>query len=269
MLRTVERLAQAIVTHRWDDAMRRDAGGDADAMRAYRGKWEGPGFVCFSPDTHTPTLIFFMAAAARARWKAQCVTQKEQQRSQDFAPPDALPDGTISIFTDGSAQTTRPDQPPLPAGYGAAAVHKGVGHEHTNGVEIFTISGQINARDPGVVLTKNANISNNVAELLAFTKGLRWARTHPSAAGRAIVMRYDSKYAALVSAGTWKAKKNRVLALQAQREWKLTAIAKRGQLWMRHVKGHSGHVWNDRADALADAGRFGADRWEAPPEVVD
>ena len=33
--------------------------------------------------------------------------------------------------------------------------------------------------------------------------------------------------------------------------------AKGGQLWMRHVKGHSGDRWNDRADALADRGRRG------------
>ena len=45
----------------------------------------------------------------------------------------------------------------------------------------------------------------------------------------------------------------------AQEEWKLTWEAKRGQLWIRHVKGHSDHEWNDMADAgsptTADAGK--------------
>ena len=59
--------------------------------------------------------------------------------------------------------------------------------------------------------------------------------------------------------GVWKgkSKKNRAIVLVAQEEWKLTWEAKRGQLWIRHVKGHSDHEWNDMADALADDGRRG------------
>ena len=62
-----------------------------------------------------------------------------------------------------------------------------------------------------------------------------------------------------MSSGVWKgkSKKNRAIVLVAQEEWKLTWEAKRGQLWIRHVKGHSDHEWNDMADALADDGRRG------------
>ena len=97
---------------------------------------------------------------------------------------------------------------------------------------------------------------NNVAELSAYIHALRWART---TGGRPVCLRHDSKYAALVSSGVWKgkSKKNRALVLVAQEEWKLTWKAKRGRLWIRHVKGHSDHEWNDMADALADDGRRG------------
>ena len=46
--------------------------------------------------------------------------------------------------------------------------------------------------------------------------------------------------------------------------------ALKGKLWLKHVKGHSSHKWNDRADALADEGRLGTLRTaEAEPECVD
>ena len=66
-----------------------------------------------------------------------------------------------------------------------------------------------------------------------------------------------SKYAALISAGVYKAKKNKSLVSFARDEWKLTHAAKRGKLWMRHVKGHDGNEWNERADSLANRGRGG------------
>ena len=92
---------------------------------------------------------------------------------------------------------------------------------------------------------------------------LRWARTAPEAADRPIILRYDSKYAALISAGVYKAKKNKSLVSFARDEWKLTYAAKRGKLWMRHVKGHDGNEWNERADSLANRGRGGR-RYQGP-----
>ena len=55
-------------------------------------------------------------------------------------------------------------------------------------------------------------------------------------------MRYDSKYAALITVGVYKAKKNKKLVATAQAEWKFTYKAKpdkllTDKLWMRHVKG--------------------------------
>ena len=98
-----------------------------------------------------------------------------------------------------------------------------------------------------------------------FIHALRWARS-PAAAARPIVMRYDSKYAALITTGVYKAKKNKRLVATAQAEWKLTHTAKQGKLWMRHVKGHSGHEHNDEADRLAAAG-CGGDWYYGPPRA--
>ena len=53
-------------------------------------------------------------------------------------------------------------------------------------------------------------------------------------------------------------------AAVARDEWKQTRSALKGKLWLKHVKGHSDHEWNDRADALANLGRSGAQKVGAP-----
>ena len=61
----------------------------------------------------------------------------------------------------------------------------------------------------------------------------------------------------MVTTNVWRARKNKELALVAREEWRLAREALKGKLWLKHVKGHSDHVWNDRADELADEGRSG------------
>jgi ribonuclease HI len=98
------------------------------------------------------------------------------------------------------------------------------------------------------------NTTNNLAELVAFTHGLRWARhTHHGS----VLMRYDSTfYAANIAAGLWKPKKHQAAAARAIKLW-ADVRRQRPNLWLKHVKGHSNHRWNNRADRLADAGRAG------------
>ena len=69
--------------------------------------------------------------------------------------------------------------------------------------------------------------TNNVSELVAFIHALRYARTAPEARDKSICLRHDSKYAALVSCGVYKGKKNKALVAIARDEWKLTAAAHR------------------------------------------
>ena len=90
-----------------------------------------------------------------------------------------------------------------------------------------------------------------------------WARS-PAVADKPILLRYDSKYGALITVGVYKAKKNKKLVKTAQDEWKLTHAAKAGKLWMRHVKGHSEHPWNEEADRLAKAGCGGQRHYGTP-----
>ena len=72
----------------------------------------------------------------------------------------------------------------------------------------------------------------------------------------------------MITTNVWRAKKHKALAAVARAEWQRARVALKGKLWLRHVKGHSGHKWNDRADKLADEGRCGVVRI-ASPRTVD
>lgn len=144
------------------------------------------------------------------------------RRQRSYRQPDA-----ISIFTDGSALYDKNVKDWVEAGFGWAAIEGGDGPEQKGGKVIYEHCGPIKLGELGTKL-----LSNNVAEVHAFLHALRWARS-PAVVQRPICLRHDSVYAALVSCGVYKARKNKALVLHAQEEWKLTMKAKTGKLWIR------------------------------------
>ncbi len=249
LYQSAQRLVQRIIEARW--AAARAAGPKAEL--AFRGKWVAPGFIALRGANQSVQLLFYMRSATQARWAGAREDRTANTREQEFAPPRELPNDCVSVFTDGSAIYDKNLKAWIAAGYGLAAVSGGDGPEHSGGQVEFQQCGPVRFGDDGAT-----QLTNNVSEIQAYIHALRWARTG-GGAGRPVCLRHDSKYAALVSSGVWKgkSKKNRAIVLVAQEEWKLTWEAKRGQLWIRHVKGHSDHEWNDMADALADDGRRG------------
>jgi ribonuclease HI len=89
--------------------------------------------------------------------------------------------------------------------------------------------------------------SNNTAELTAFAEALRWALTEGS--GGKIIIKTDSQYAGNQATGAWKAKANRELVAHVQSLG--NEVSELRELSWEHVKAHSGHRWNERADHLA------------------
>jgi ribonuclease HI len=107
--------------------------------------------------------------------------------------------------------------------------------------------------------------------MIGFIHALRYAR-EPARASRPVLVRFDSKYAALCGSGVWKGKKNKKLVATARAEWKATADLKRRNgvgFWLKHVKGHSGQKWNDAADSLATRGLAGERHRVYLPREVD
>ena len=137
------------------------------------------------------------------------------------------PDGGIlpatEVYTDGSAKEGK-------AGYGFTVVHDGVEIDYGSGPV------EVGAR------------TNNVGEMLGIQRAVEWAVRE----GVSVTIRYDSKYAANHARGRCRVRRNaaEVAALRG------AVRAARGvvSLGWKHVKGHSGDKWNDRADELADLG---------------
>ena len=56
-------------------------------------------------------------------------------------------------------------------------------------------------------------------------------------------------YALRITDGSWKAKENKLLAKKAQEIWKESEQLV--EIKLAHIKAHTGHRWNERADHLA------------------
>ena len=248
LLQKIETVTERLASDRWHAAcsVRRSDGGRS--MTAFRKRWQAPGIAAIRDDGGVK-VVLFMSEANRLNWLSGT------RRAQQNAPPDPLPDGTISIYTDGSAIPRKLGHPPPPAGYGLKAVTGGAGPEHADGRELYEECGQINARSsehPHVLTT-----TSNLAELVAFTRAVDWAHANRLAHGKPVCIRYDSMYAAHIATGIWKAKKHKPMAHAARQAWARLKRSKEGRAWMKHVRGHTGNRWNERADRLADQGRGG------------
>ena len=130
-------------------------------------------------------------------------------------------DSPISIYTDGACSGN-----PGPAGSGVVVVQNDIiVHEISQSLGIGT---------------------NNIAELTAIKLALEFLKDHHSTS---ITIYTDSTYSIGILTKNWKAKANVELVGSIRQ---LMKPFKR--LKLTHVKGHSGHPGNERADLLAVKG---------------
>jgi ribonuclease HI len=134
-----------------------------------------------------------------------------------------------------------------PAGWGVVVI--------TGSNDLGRGNGEISHESYGKVITNpndskfiGAEVgSNNTAELTAFAQALRWALSEGG--DSEIVIKTDSQYAGNQATGSWKAKANQALVAHVQALW--NEVSELRKLSWSHVKAHSGHRWNERADHLA------------------
>ena len=98
--------------------------------------------------------------------------------------------------------------------------------------------------------------TQNLADLVAFTRALQWARNYGIAQRRPVLVRYDSEYAARIATGAWKARKHKAMAEEAQRAWAALKRANGGRVWMKHAP--SQEAGSGVARRLAERDKAGA-----------
>ena len=128
---------------------------------------------------------------------------------------------------------------------------------------MFTMGGPITSATPGV----RSTATDNLALLVAIARALTWAAEHPAAnpiqpmgsAPRAICIRYESEYAAMIASGGWKAKKHKGVAEVAGRAWKRLKAQRGERLYLAHApRAHPRDgLWMAEAAGLAKAGKCG------------
>lgn len=171
----------------------------------------------------------FGAAGTRTRDQAAAAAADARRRI------DALPRGTIVVYTDGACRGN-----PGPAGSGAVI-------ELANGGRIAA------SRALG-------EATNNIAELTAIALALELLDQAGIEPGAPAVLFTDSKYADGVLCRGWKAKANTSLVAGIKK-----ALAGRPGVEIHWLAGHVGIEGNERADELANRGVAGITETETTP----
>ncbi|CAK0836482.1 unnamed protein product [Prorocentrum cordatum] len=206
-------------------------------------------------------------ALARRRAGSCPLLEPAAPRTGQERPPE------LALYTDGACKGNRNvATQSCAAGWGVAVVEPGQKGDGGEGqaddrciVELYApvVLDDASERFLGAEVG-----SNNTGELSAVCEALLWLRDHEHT-GRPAVIFYDSKYAAMITMGVFNAQKNRLLAKVAVDL--LKQVEKRRDIRLVHVKGHSGHRWNEAADRLANLGAAGhrclSGRWAPSAEA--
>jgi ribonuclease HI len=151
------------------------------------------------------------------------------------------------IYVDGSCIGNQNVGAETPAGWGVVVI--------TGSNDLGRGNGKVHHEFSGSVITDVSDSdyfgaevgSNNTAELTAFAEALRWLLKEGG--NDSAIIKTDSQYAGNQAVGAWKAKANRELVGHVQSLW--NEVSELRELSWEHVRAHSGHRWNERADHLA------------------
>ena len=164
----------------------------------------------------------------------------------------------LALYTDGSCRDNNNNKVSTqPAGWGIAVVEGKVDENRKitrEGRLIESLYGPVITDLKSKYFLGTEKASNNTGELTAICEGLLWLKDHETS-NRPVAFYYDSKYAAKITTGEFRAKDNKHLAATARALLK-TVLEKR-KVRFEHVEGHSNDRWNDKADELANIGAEG------------
>jgi ribonuclease HI len=157
------------------------------------------------------------------------------------------------------------------AGWGWVCVLGGDGDRDEHAIEMLhACAGPVIIEKGHPAFLGATKLSNNTGELSAAAElllGLRLMNPSAPPPDSRGVIRPDSELVMGVMTGRVAVKENVMLAKRVRELWLSVRARYGGRLTHRWIKGHSSHVWNDRADALAELGRLGdintvRDEWQ-------
>eukprot|EP00401_Gymnodinium_catenatum_P003972 CAMPEP_0117496278 /NCGR_PEP_ID=MMETSP0784-20121206/20571_1 /TAXON_ID=39447 /ORGANISM="" /LENGTH=556 /DNA_ID=CAMNT_0005291237 /DNA_START=115 /DNA_END=1783 /DNA_ORIENTATION=+ len=177
----------------------------------------------------------------------------DERKALEVAQPDEL-----AIYTDGACKGNRNVTSTVcPAGWGFCVVGGGgADGRHSDGTAklVAELYGPV-VLDSSSKFFLGAEVgSNNTGEVSAICEALLWLRDFERSQ-RSVAICYDSTYAAKTTTGEFKAEKNKDLVERARKLLREVRATRRVRF--EHVKGHSGHRWNEAADRLANRGAAG------------
>jgi len=160
------------------------------------------------------------------------------------------------VYTDGgydsgTAQVMGSER----AGWGWVAVSGGNGEDDGEAVEMARACGPVVLESSADNFVGAVKLSNNTAEAQALVEALQWVLLAEPPADAMVLFRTDSRIVVGWATGRTACHENRELVAVLRSLW--STAAGRWMLRWSHVKGHSGHKWNDDVDTLATRGSEG------------
>lgn len=236
----------------WSQCEAQVKGYEGASFRKFSTKQEADAFV----QRGTPKQTVKKAGRAKNLPKAADALSGSSQKQVGRHPSEIL------LYTDGSC----------PGNVGSASKQGAAGW----GIVVLKPAGAEPLDFYGPVLYNRADPlflgatcgTNNTGELTAVAMALKWVEEMEPTGIVPCRVLYDSKYAANIAQGLWRASGNVELAENSQACLK-DATAKGRQVSFEHVKGHSGDTYNDRADRNANRGAAGQRQiWERPSKPL-
>ena len=182
----------------------------------------------------------------------------------------------IRLYTDGSCpENKNANNINCPAGWGIAIKTYKKDEENENKSLTTGLFGPVIIKHYDKRFLGAEQGSNNTGELTAICEGLKWLLEQENTETPAAIY-YDSKYAAKIATGEYKAESNKYLAAKARTL--LRQVMEKRKIRLEHIKGHSNDSGNDAADELANKGALdkecrNQEQWEqikvTRPEISD
>ena len=155
---------------------------------------------------------------------------------------------TRVVYSDGSGGTARAPG----AGWGFVVVTGGDGDDDDDARELHESCGPVVCDAAAPVWLGAQRHTNNTGELTGLGESIRWLLESDPDKTQPVLLRPDSEYSVGVLTGRVDAEENAELVEQVRTLLERLRAQRKGRVGWSHVRGHSKHKWNDRADAGTD-----------------